>query len=179
MASASGAQHSQRFVRHRFVGGEYLFSDAVRQRKFFSVFQIARTAFQNLVRRAFRELYQFSADVADNAHHLSQRVERRFSDTPVFSDGVRQPVLGRIVDKRAFRRLSDSRSVLARLRVGADRHCRHEFLFVVRRMLDNGHPVLSEGTGLVRTYDLRASERFDCGQPSYDRIALRHFRHAH
>ena len=118
----------------------------------------------------------------DGGHHFAHRVERSFAYARILLHELRlrHPVFGGVVDERAFRRLADGFvRIGVERRVRAERHRGFERLFVVRRVLDDGHLVLRQSARLVGADYLRAAERLDGCELADYRVSARHVRDAY
>ena len=116
----------------------------------------------------------------DHGHHLAARVKRGLAHARMLGSQASEPRLAGIVDERTLGRLTHSLAqFLVPLGVGAQSHAGQELL--LRRselVLDDGHLVLGEGTGLVGADGLCAAKGLDGGKLTDNRLALGHFGHA-
>ena len=169
-------EDAQRPVGHGLVGGEYLGALGVGHGLYLSVFEVADAELEHLVGSALGVLYDAVRGLVDGAHHLAHGVEGSLADARLrgLEAGLSEPEAVRVVDEGALGRLADGLSVIVLLRVGAEAHRRGEEGLVVAVVVDDGHLVLGERTGLVRAYDLGAAEGLDGGQAADYSVAPGH-----
>ena len=111
-------------------------------------------------------------------HHLAERIERCLLDTRrrVVQLIFFQSAFVCVGDQCSLGRLTGHALVLIEYGIAAERHCLCEQLLVIGMLLDDGHLVLRQCTGLIRADDLRTAERLNGSQSADDRAALGHIR---
>ena len=116
----------------------------------------------------------------DHGHHLAARVKRGLTHTRMLGGQAGEPRLAGVVDKRALSRLAHGLAqLLVPLSIGAQRHAGQELLLGRSELvLDDGHLVLSKGTGFVGADGLRAAKGLDGRELADNRLALGHLGHA-
>ena len=99
----------------------------------------------------------------DGGHHLSSGIERNFTRTRLTLDKLalfKSERFG-VIDERNLVRLAGALSVCLNLGIGAKSHCRGKRFFVACVVVNNGHNVLGEGSGLIGADNLSTAERFN------------------
>ncbi len=165
------------------------------QRNDLSVLEDARADAQEDVGRTLGQHEGFIPERVDRGHELPHRIEGLFGHAGMGRGevGGRKPCrlrqleqgdLGRVADSLAFARGTggvvaegealDQEPSVGVLRVERSGWGGHS---VDREALDR-HPVLGEGSRLVRADDVDRSEGFDGGQLPHDRVPLDHLLHA-
>ena len=116
----------------------------------------------------------------DHGHHLTARVERGLAHARVLGSQASKTSFAGIIDERTLGRLAHGLAqFLVPLSIGAQRHAGQELLLGRSELvLDDGHLVLSKGTGLVGADGLRAAEGLDSRELADDRLTLGHLGHA-
>ena len=116
----------------------------------------------------------------DHGHHLTARVERGLAHARVLGSQASKTSFAGIIDERTLGRLAHGLAqFLVPLSIGAQRHAGQELLLGRSELvLDDGHLVLSKGTGLVGADGLRAAEGLDSRELADNRLALGHLGHA-
>ena len=117
-------------------------------------------------------------------HHLSAGVKRSLSDTREHLDQSRlRHVLDRsICYQSSLGRLTDyflAGLCCLELRITAQGHSCSKQILILSIVVYNSHPVLCQGSCLVRADYLSTAEGLNCSKPSYYSIPVGHLGNAH
>ena len=181
VGAARQRQHAQGLVGHGLVGGHELGATLLGQGDNLVALVDMGTQADHHVGRALGVLLVLAVQgLDDHGHHLAARVKRGLAHARMLGSQASEPRLAGIVDERTLGRLTHSLAqFLVPLGVGAQSHAGQELL--LRRselVLDDGHLVLGEGTGLVGADGLCAAKGLDGGKLADDCLALGHLGHA-
>lgn len=170
-------EHAQRLIRHGVVLREDLGALFLRHGADPPVLDEGRTAAQHFIGRALRILDEAAVRAVDGGHHLARGVERglRRAGLQRLETALIAPLLRGEVHKRRLGRLA-LRAAVRERGVIAERHRRGEQRRIAR-VLHDGHFVLRQRAGLIRTDHLCAAERLHRRQAADDGVAAAHVRH--
>ena len=181
VGAACQRQHAQGLVGHGLVGGHELGATLLGQRNDLVALVDMGAQADHHVGRALGVLLILAVQgLDDHGHHLAARVKRGLAHARMLGSQASEPRLAGIVDERTLGRLTHGLAqLLVPLGVGAQSHAGQELL--LRRselVLDDGHLVLGEGTGLVGADGLRAAKGLDGRELADNRLTLGHLGHA-
>ena len=112
----------------------------------------------------------------NGGHHLSSGIKRNFAGARLTLDKLalfKSERFG-IIDERNLIRLAGALSVCLNLSIGAKSHRRCKRFFVICIVVNNGHDILGESSGLIRADNLSAAERFNRSHLTDNCIFLGH-----
>ena len=181
VGAACQRQHAQGLVGHGLVGGHKLGTALLGQRDDLIALVNMGAQANHHVGRALGVLLVLAVQgLDDHGHHLAARVKRSLAHARMLGSQASEARLAGVVDKSALSRLAHGLAqLLVPLGIGAQRHAGQElFLGRSELVLDDGHLVLSKGTGLVRADGLRAAECLDSRKLADDCLTLGHLGHA-
>ena len=181
VGAACQRQHAQGLVGHGLVGDHELGATLLGQRNDLVALVDMGAQADHHVGRALGVLLILAVQgLDDHGHHLAARVKRGLAHARMLGSQASEPRLAGIVDERTLGRLTHGLAqLLVPLGVGAQSHAGQELL--LRRselVLDDGHLVLGEGTGLVGADGLRAAKGLDGRELADNRLTLGHLGHA-
>ena len=182
ISAAGSGKNAQCAVGQALVCLGKLDTHIIRHRNDLTARKDVRASAYNDVGSAGRMLNISVASVVDGRHHLAARVKGYLAHagSVLFKLVFGKTYLCRIIDNGSLRRVALGNCfALVKHRVGAERKGFGKHFFVVTVVIDNGHFVLREGTGLIGADDLCTSERFNRRQLAYDRVAARHIGNAY
>ena len=181
VGAARQRQHAQGLVGHGLVGRHELGTTLLGQRHNLIALVDMGTQANHHVGRTLGVLLVLAVQgLDDHGHHLAAGVKRGLAHARMLGSQAGEPRLAGVVDKRALSRLAHGLAqLLVPLSIGAQRHAGQELLLGRSELvLDDGHLVLSKGTGLVGADGLRAAKGLDSRELTDNRLALGHLGHA-
>ena len=175
------SKYAERFISHLLVCSKNSFSVLFSHGSDLTVFEDLCAAGEDDVGCALGKLNELAIFVMHGGHHLTHGVEGNFADADelFFLHVLVKTKCCRVVDERTFGGFADRGLCFhVKLSIRAERHRGGKEVFVVAVMLNDGHFVLCECTGLIGADDLCATECFYGGELTDDRISLRHIGNA-